>query len=297
MIRLSYTSRLAPFAAFAWLSLLAGPSQAYPEGPPDERAGDPPALETCHSVGCHASFPVNSGNGSLTVQGVPASYLPGTSYVLTVQLNDPDQRRWGFEATVLRPTLNTQAGTVEAIDPAFVQVSDQPGTQKDYVKQTLEGSFAGQEDDASWQFRWTAPSSGTGAAHLYVAGNAANNNGFPTGDYVYTFNVLIPETDPTAVGDAWPVLAGNLRILPNPVSHGGAELRLMAGPAGEARVNIVDMTGRLVRSLHHRASAGESVSLHWDGRDETGRDVVSGVYYATLAGAGASLKAPIVVIR
>jgi flagellar hook assembly protein FlgD len=54
-------------------------------------------------------------------------------------------------------------------------------------------------------------------------------------------------------------------------------------PIGPRRVTIADVAGRVIRS---EAVSGSDGSWTWDGRDERGRGVVSGVYYATLAPSG-----------
>jgi flagellar hook capping protein FlgD len=45
-------------------------------------------------------------------------------------------------------------------------------------------------------------------------------------------------------------------------------------------VNIVDIGGRLVRSLHRAPATAGTLQLTWDGRDQRGRSVPAGVYFA-----------------
>jgi len=69
-------------------------------------------------------------------------------------------------------------------------------------------------------------------------------------------------------------------VLPNP-SHGKCEFRFNSVPRGvNLALELYDPIGRLVRTL----SAGPggpkpSEVLRWDGRDESGREVSSGVYF------------------
>ena len=44
---------------------------------------------------------------------------------------------------------------------------------------------------ASFQFDWTPPATNAGLVTLYAAGNAANGNGSPTGDQIYTTSVQL----------------------------------------------------------------------------------------------------------
>ena len=71
---------------------------AYSSGPPDART-NAPGEGTC--TACHSSFTLNSGLGALSVSGLTGSYVPGQSYDLLVELQDPAASRWGFEFTVI----------------------------------------------------------------------------------------------------------------------------------------------------------------------------------------------------
>ncbi|MCA9753466.1 MAG: hypothetical protein KC591_14830 [Gemmatimonadetes bacterium] len=87
------------------------------------------------------------------------------------------------------------------------------------------------------------------------------------------------------VGDA--VGGGGVRAYPNPFrSSTTVELGRGAG-ARHARVDVVDVTGRRVRSLVPSREAGAEggrVSVVWDGRDERGRRVPAGVYFVRAEG-------------
>ena len=71
------------------------------------------------------------------------------------------------------------------------------------------------------------------------------------------------------------------RNVPNPFSE-STTLSFRLAEAGEAQLQIVDVTGRSVRELSEsRFPAGYS-TLRWDGRDSRGRQVAAGVYFARL---------------
>ncbi|HWN82981.1 MAG TPA: choice-of-anchor V domain-containing protein, partial [Candidatus Udaeobacter sp.] len=125
---------------------------ASPGGPPDGFAGNPPANITCRD--CHG-YAV--GDGALALLGVPPAFTPGASYDLTVQLQDPGQRRWGFELTVIDAPSHA-AGTLQVVDAVRTQLSDHPGSEPDYLKQTLEGTQNGTlNGPVIWPFQWIAP--------------------------------------------------------------------------------------------------------------------------------------------
>jgi hypothetical protein len=74
----------------------------------------------------------------------------------------------------------------------------------------------------------------------------------------------------------------SLRALPNPMGP-GTWLRYRGPRAAHASLRILDVGGRLVRVLHEGPVDGDPVTWHWDRRDEGGRRVPSGTYFARLA--------------
>jgi hypothetical protein len=89
----------------------------------------------------------------------------------------------------------------------------------------------------------------------------------------------------TASGTAETVLpVSGLSAAPNPVRT-LTQLRYRGRSVPEASLDIIDVSGREVRSLH-RGSVSEGLRIwEWDRRDDSGRSVASGVYFARLASA------------
>lgn len=77
-----------------------------------------------------------------------------------------------------------------------------------------------------------------------------------------------------------------LGVSPNPFRQ-STRIRLGLAKPGDAEVRIYDAGGRLVRGLTASGAAGERFAT-WDGRDEAGSRVASGIYFARLAGAPAA---------
>jgi hypothetical protein len=77
------------------------------------------------------------------------------------------------------------------------------------------------------------------------------------------------------------------------VTRHGTELRLASPADTEGRIEVFDLSGRLVRSL--RVDRGD-VARTWDGRASDGRAVAAGVYFARLAGAPGHSTARVVRI-
>jgi hypothetical protein len=82
------------------------------------------------------------------------------------------------------------------------------------------------------------------------------------------------------VGDALPrelafSLAGE-----NPSRSGSTMLRFDLPSAGEASLELYDVTGQRVRTLASGTRAAGTYTLGWDGRDEGGRALANGIYFA-----------------
>jgi len=274
---------------------LSSPSFAHSFGPPNGFCGDPPLYETC--IACHSSYPLNSGLGHVAVSGMPASYYPNTTYPLTLTVVTPGQVRWGFEATMIKTSDQSRGGHLLPVDSSLVQVSRGSGSDRDYIKQTTAGTFNGQHDQASWQITWTAPDVGSGTTHFYLAGNGANGDGTPNGDFIYTTDVAVPENPNAGVTLLTDGAAIGFTSFPNPMNQQGTiRFQLPAGSAASLRVT--DAAGRLVRILVSPSGpTGAPELLRWDSRDQAGRLVPAGIYEFSLQSGNRYWTRPVIVLR
>ena len=181
---------LAP--AVAALASSTGP-QPGETGVP--QGGGFPAEPLCTS--CHTGFPLNSdGRGVLTLSGVPARYVPGQRYTLTLQLHHPDddRKRWGFQLTAVSASKWTGAGQFVITDNPNTELT--PGTVggRSYVSHSYYGTGVGEAGGRSWSFDWIAPAAKTGKVDFFAAGNASNLDGSKEGDRIYS-----PSPKPIAV--------------------------------------------------------------------------------------------------
>lgn len=69
----------------------------------------------------------------------------------------------------------------------------------------------------------------------------------------------------------------DVRIVPNPFNP-ATTIRMQLDAAASLDVVVFDLRGRRVRALHSGIHPAGPVELRWNGRDETGREVSSGVY-------------------
>jgi hypothetical protein len=92
---------------------------------------------------------------------------------------------------------------------------------------------------------------------------------------------LLPATQPTPVGKG-PSNASRLDAnIPNPFNP-STTIRYQIGESGNASLRIYDVSGALVRTLVDRTHNVGDYEARWDGRDQTGKAVASGVYFYRL---------------
>jgi hypothetical protein len=148
--------------------------------------------------GCHNSFPVNSGNGDVSLTGQPASWVPGQTYPLTVTVQPATQPAsvvYGFQLSAVIDGTNPpqQAGTLAKVNNA-VQVICGPPSGNVWIPgiacsvpgaiQFAEHTIA--NSTRTFTVNWTAPSSPAGTVRFNLAGNAANGDFTNLGDHIYT---------------------------------------------------------------------------------------------------------------
>lgn len=159
-----------------------------------------------------------------------------------------------------------------------------PGLTTSEADVTLHaGDFRFRED-----FVWTVVAHGVRPAPVpaWRAGVHA------TFDGVHGNPVPPDEVDPT------PRTPPSLGLRTSPVPARGAVRLDVTWPANApARVEIFDLAGRRVATLHEgMVAAGEAV-VGWDGRGTDGRAVVAGVYLARITQGSASATGRVVLLR
>lgn len=95
-------------------------------------------------------------------------------------------------------------------------------------------------------------------------------------------------------------LSDHLHVSPNPASR-GAMVRFSLQSPARLRLDIFDVSGRLVRPVINENRPGGSYAIRWDRRDVAGHDVPSGIYFARMAttrsGIESAKSAKIIVIE
>ncbi len=102
---------------------------------------------------------------------------------------------------------------------------------------------------------------------------------------------------PTAVGEEASFSVTRLHPpAPNPF-RGTTEIRYTLARSGTLRILIHDLRGRLVRSLASEIAPAGPGHLTWDGKDDAGRAVASGVYECRLVTKTGTVVRPIIRLR
>ena len=87
-----------------------------------------------------------------------------------------------------------------------------------------------------------------------------------------------------------------LQVIPNPTSGACRFLCALRQP-GAPVVTVFDASGRLVRRMELGWSSPGEISFPWNGRDETGQALQSGVYLVRMSGAGEAASGRLILVR
>ena len=87
-----------------------------------------------------------------------------------------------------------------------------------------------------------------------------------------------------------------LHNVPNPFNP-ATKIMFETGAAGLVDVQIYDVGGRKVRSLLRESLPGGQHELPWDGRNDSGEPVGSGVYYAKVVSGGQTATRALVLLK
>jgi len=107
--------------------------------------------------------------------------------------------------------------------------------------------------------------------------------------------VVVGDSIATA-GDSPPPVTALQQNYPNPFNP-STSIAFTLAESGHATIEIFDVGGRRIRTLVSQTYGAGSHVAGWDGRDNSGRDVASGVYFYRLTAGGASESRKMVLAR
>lgn len=238
----------------------------------DGKAGRTGAPNEFDCTGCHTSFPVNTGGGSITISSPNLTnwqYVPGNTYQIDVTVTKTGVQLFGFGFEALRTSNNTNGGALSITNPAETQIKTAiiSGSPRTNVVHMENGGLTA--NTHTFSFNWTAPSTNIGNIKFYTAGNATNNNNDSLGDYVYKTSQLIT---PFMVGLEEPTSGLNISVYPNPASNqvevSGVKLDV------DDKVEMINANGKII----YKASIEKATSNY---RLKTS-DYSNGLYFLKL---------------
>jgi hypothetical protein len=143
--------------------------------------------QTCHS--CHFDYELNMEGGSLSLQGVPDTYDPGSSYELIVVLKSEILEVGGFQLTT-RFEDGRQAGAFSWEGDRLTYTPAVTDSIK-YLQHSAEGTAPVQNRKTSWTFTWSAPEAPAGDVIINIAANSGNDDDSAFGDWIYVKEIIV----------------------------------------------------------------------------------------------------------
>jgi Zn-dependent metalloprotease len=133
--------------------------------------------------------------------------------------------------------------------------------------------------------------------YYIIADNVATWRGAsPRGaEYAHNTVYIDAAVADVAVGDHRPALSLSL-LGANPV-RGNAALNFSLSQTGSVRLQLIDVSGRAVRVLVDGSMSAGPHAASWNGRDNEGRSLPSGLYFARLDAEGRSVVRRVLMVR
>ena len=243
-------SRMLPMvgmmlALLTWLANSSNPSNGRTGAPFDGNCNN------CHTGG--------SFNGTVEVDGMPATVQPNTVYPLTITLTPTvgSPIRGGYQLVAVDAN-NANCGDLAA---GNAQSGTDMAGNREYLEHRGAKAFTG-GGPATWNFNWTSPANVPGnTVKFYFIGNFCNGNSNGSGDNALAFLQTYPFSGP-------PPLAASINDTDNVTCFGGSN--------GTASVSVSGGTAPYT----YLWSNGQTTA--------TATNLVAGNYIVTVTGAQSS---------
>lgn len=245
---------------------------------PDSGPGGAPSLDVTHvgfegpatwtnPLEAHAAITIDRGRPFGGVQFV--LYSGGPARVRDIALEDPQGAhalQWGPAFGGGSRVMIYERGFIEVGSGSATRTTGQAGEAVAPVRILLTLEPTGGADGGGLTIRSLRGATDDGSP-LSVQGEAAF--------------LSVPPSSVSGVATILPAR-------PNPFVT-DTEISFALPNAARASVRLFDVTGRLVRTLHDRATNAGVHRLRWDGRDDRGRMVRVGIYFVHLT-AGSAVR-------
>jgi hypothetical protein len=249
--------------------------------------------------------------GPLFLNGTLATTYVANSYAASVT-------PWDYTYCL---QVNTTGGgaIVSAVEPYKVRMNGCPRTYN-CINATGSGVLEEQYDGITVPLRYAAVSNAPGGAYYKTFTEGYDFNvmrdgsaGYFTcgvdplqgwftsvltwGGHTYNFcDALYPPDDVEQPGAVPAVVTSLGQAFPNPMNP-TATVKYTIGTAGRAQLRVFDVSGRVIRTLVDEAKTAGAYEVNWDGRNDSGAFVGSGVYFYQLTAPGSELNKKIVILQ
>jgi hypothetical protein len=204
-----------------------------------------PGEQTCSQSNCHTGSADNSMGGSVTLTStdlVNWEYTPGQTYTLTATVSQQGRSLFGIGLEALLPSGANAGNLVPGIGTTTKNATIAGNSRKNIVHNMNAGATA---NSHSFTFTWTAPATDVGPVTIYYAGNATNNNGTKTGDYIYNASQVVT---PAGVNVQEQVKTTfTFSFYPNPATE-NITVNYSIEQSAKVTYTIYDLTGKQVQS-------------------------------------------------
>jgi hypothetical protein len=162
-------------------------------------------------------------------------------------------------------------------------------------------SDPGPEDLAGYRLERADESAGWRTLVAATRGTSYHDAAGATGSR-YRLSAVNGLGEELVLGEASLLPRAPLAAWPLPYSSGELHVSFAApgglgGGTSETAVELYDLSGRMVRSIVRRPYAAGYYSVAWDGRDESGHTVGSGIYFLRTRSLGHDERLRVAVVR
>jgi Secretion system C-terminal sorting domain len=182
---------------------------------------------SCGGSGCHGTAQAANAATTVTINGLPGSYINGATYPITV--------------TVAHATFTKAGFNIAATGGLFVAGSNSAVNNAPVAQASHSAPAAMASGVATFNVSWTAPTSGSTPVTFSAVGNAVNGNGGP--DATDTWNTVTATLNaaPAANRD---INQYGIKCYPNPTTNN----IIIEGVSADTKIVIVNINGQTVNA-------------------------------------------------